>query len=85
MRQRAKVSELKAKLSQYLAQVRAGGTVTVLNREMPIARLVPVDDRSGGVEVVEATDAGCLPTGPRIRLKKRSDVAALLRSGRADR
>lgn len=85
MDQRAKVSELKAKLSQYLAQVRDGGTVMVMNRKIPVARLVPVDDRSGGIEVVEAADAEGLPNGPRIRLKKRRDVVALLRSERADR
>lgn len=85
MNQRVTVSVLKAKLSQYLAQVRNGGTVTVLNRKIPVAQLVPVDDRSEGIEVVEAADAEGLPAGPRIRLKKRIDVVALLRSERADR
>lgn len=79
------MSELKAKLSQYLAQVRNGGTVTVLNRKIPVARLVPTEDRSGGVVVVEAADAEGPPNGPRIRLKKRRDVVALLRSERAER
>ena len=36
-----KISELKAKLSAYLAEVRAGGTVVVYDRSTPIARLVP--------------------------------------------
>lgn len=36
-----KVAELKARLSEYLRRVRRGETVTVLDRETPIARLVP--------------------------------------------
>ena len=42
MDQTAKVSELKAKLSGYLAKVRRGATVTVCDRQTPIAQLVPV-------------------------------------------
>jgi len=38
---RAKVSELKAHLSRYLADVRSGATVLVCDRNTPIARLVP--------------------------------------------
>lgn len=38
----AKVSELKAHLSAYLAEVRRGETVIVCNRNTPIARLVPL-------------------------------------------
>ena len=38
---RAKVSELKAHLSSYLADVRSGATVLVCDRNTPIARLVP--------------------------------------------
>ena len=42
------VSELKANLSRYLREVRRGGDVQVLDRGLPVARLVPVtasDDR----------------------------------------
>lgn len=85
MHQTAKVSELKAKLSAYLAQVRRGGTVTVCDRKTPIARLVPLNDDYGRVEVLEATDAEALPVGRRIRLKKQIDVVALLRADRARR
>lgn len=37
------VAELKARLSEYLRAVRRGDTVTVLDRETPIAKIVPVD------------------------------------------
>ena len=85
MNQVVKVSELKAKLSAYLAQVRRGGTVTVCDRKTPIASLVPVDEHAGEVEVLEATNAEGLPMGQRIRLKKRIDVVALLRADRGRR
>ena len=41
----ARVSELKARLSAYLADVRNGETVLVCDRRTPIARLVPVGER----------------------------------------
>ena len=57
MNQTAKVSELKAKLSGYLAQVRRGDTVTVCDRQTPIALLVPIAGAAAGLEVREPTDA----------------------------
>ncbi len=38
----AKVSELKARLSKYLARVKAGEEVLVTERGTPVAKLVPV-------------------------------------------
>jgi prevent-host-death family protein len=38
----AKIADLKNNLSRYLARVRAGETITVLDRNQPIARLVPI-------------------------------------------
>lgn len=35
------IAELKARLSEHLRSVRNGGTVTVLDRATPIARIVP--------------------------------------------
>lgn len=37
----ASISELKANLSRYVNEVRRGGEVQVLDRGMPVARLVP--------------------------------------------
>ena len=39
----AKIAELKARLSEYLRAVRRGRTLTVLDRDRPIARIVPYD------------------------------------------
>jgi prevent-host-death family protein len=36
-----RIAELKARLSEYLRSVRRGRSITVLDRDTPIARLVP--------------------------------------------
>lgn len=36
-----RIASLKARLSEHLRLVRRGGTVTVLDRDTPIARIVP--------------------------------------------
>lgn len=38
----AAVSELKARLSQFLGQVKAGNEVLITDRGRPVARLVPI-------------------------------------------
>ena len=83
--QTAMVSELKAKLSGYLAQVRRGATITVCDRQTPIARLVPLENDAAGLEVREPTDPGSLPAAPGITLRRPIDVAALLRADRDQR
>ena len=40
-----RIAELKARLSEYLRAVRGGETVAVLDRETPVAHIVPVRDR----------------------------------------
>ena len=85
MNQTAKVSELKAKLSGYLAQVHRGATVTVCDRQTPIAQLVPLSREDGGLEVREPTDANALPMALRITLKDGIDVVELLQADRDDR
>jgi prevent-host-death family protein len=39
----AKVAELKAKLSSYLSRVKTGEEVLVTERNIPVARLVPIE------------------------------------------
>jgi prevent-host-death family protein len=36
-----KIADLKARLSEHLRSVRKGRTLTVLDRNMPVARIVP--------------------------------------------
>ncbi|MEL7305666.1 MAG: type II toxin-antitoxin system prevent-host-death family antitoxin [Myxococcota bacterium] len=48
-------SELKAKLSYYLRLVREkGAVVTVLDRQTPVARLVPIESSAPRLEIREA-------------------------------
>jgi prevent-host-death family protein len=35
------VAELKSRLSEYLRAVRKGGEITILDRDQPIARIIP--------------------------------------------
>lgn len=52
-----KVAELKAELSAYLRAVRKGRTVTVCDRETPIARLIPYQAAGEPLPVREPTRA----------------------------
>jgi prevent-host-death family protein len=44
---KVRIAELKARLSEHLRYVRRGHSLTVLDRETPVARLVPVEAPSG--------------------------------------
>lgn len=70
-----RIADLKARLSQHLRSVRNGGTVTVFDRDTPVARIVPVAAPS--VEIRKAKrrlrDLKLPP-----RLSKRTDSTALL-------
>jgi antitoxin (DNA-binding transcriptional repressor) of toxin-antitoxin stability system len=52
----AKISEVKNQLSRYLALVRRGETVRILDRDLPIAQIVPIrqptEGRSAGSEAL---------------------------------
>ena len=51
---RVGIADLKAHLSQHLRKVRGGRTLTVVDRETPIARIVPYDAETP-LEVRRAT------------------------------
>ena len=81
------VSDLKAHLSTYLAEVRRGRSVIVCDRTIPIARIVPyeaeVDD---GFEVVPASKpVADLKKVRGLRPKRSIDVVRLLREDRDPR
>ena len=46
-----RIAELKAKLSEHLRAVRRGHTITVFDRDQPIARIVPYRKDQGGVRI----------------------------------
>lgn len=54
---RVTVAELKARLSHYLREVRAGKSFTVTSRDIPIATLGPHEpDELDDLEVIEPTE-----------------------------
>jgi prevent-host-death family protein len=76
------IAHLKARLSEHLRRVRGGETVTVLDRDVPVARIVPYSDVP--LEVRRATRRPSqlkLPPRP----KNRTDSLAVLLEDRASR
>ena len=81
---RVRIAELKAKLSEHLRTVRNGARITVLDRETPIAELVPVQSTVGPLpSQAPAPGARAWKDLPRpARLGGDIDVVALLREDR---
>jgi prevent-host-death family protein len=78
-----KISELKARLSAYLAGVRRGRTVVVLDRSTPIARIVPYEEELDDFRVEQpARPDDDLRKLRGARPKRRIDVVGLLREDR---
>jgi prevent-host-death family protein len=77
MKKRVKISELKAHLSEYLRHVRRGHTVEVLDRETPVARIIP----SEALQIQRATASMKDFVFP-PPLDTTIDVVALLREDR---
>lgn len=61
------IAELKAKLSEYLASVKAGNEVLITERGAPIARISPLPDTvasEAGIEELERKGLIRRPTKP---------------------
>lgn len=74
-----RVADLKSRLSEHLRKVRAGRSVTVLDRNTPIARIVPYEE--GASLSVRHPLPGTpplrqIPLPPPLRLHR--DIVALL-------
>jgi prevent-host-death family protein len=81
------VAQLKARLSHYLREVRAGGAFTVVSHDIPVATLGPHDaGRDDDVVVVaphpDAPPLSCIDMGPPLGVD--ADVVELVRQGRRD-
>ena len=82
----AMVSELKSKLSAYLAEVREGASIVVYDRNTPIARLVPFQEETDDLVIIEASAPPAeLKRIKGIRPKKPINVDKLLADLRKDR
>jgi prevent-host-death family protein len=79
------IRELKARLSAYMQQVKAGATVVITERGKPIGRIVPLSP-SAETRVHELVQAGLMawsgrrltPLAPVARTRGRHTVADLL-------
>ena len=47
----ANVAEIKAQFSSFLRQVASGKTITVMNRDRPVAQLVPPPQENGSLRI----------------------------------
>jgi antitoxin (DNA-binding transcriptional repressor) of toxin-antitoxin stability system len=80
---KAKVSELKARLSSYLADVRKGDILVVYDRATPIAQIVPMDKEAGNPKIFEAIEPlGELEEIRPVRLRKKIDIVEILSEAR---
>ncbi len=80
------VAELKAKLSENLAKVRRGETITVLDRKRPVARIVPYESEHEPLSVRRAAgkrSLGAIQFPPRVRTGE--DIVHLLTEDRSRR
>lgn len=70
-----RIADLKARLSEHLRLVRDGGSVTVLDRDTPVARIIPITTPSLEVRKAKRPLHDLkLPS----KLAKRTDSVALL-------
>lgn len=80
------VSDLKARLSGYLAEVRRGQTVEVCDRHTPIARIVPIERAADDLHVDEPRrPLSDLRKVKPVRLRRPVNVSRLLRESRDQR
>lgn len=81
-----KIADLKSHLSRHLRDVRAGHPLTVLDRNTPVARLLPID---AGDDVVITPPAAGAPVLAKVKLppvaKLEVDVVKLLLDDRRSR
>ena len=61
-----RIADLKARLSEYLRKVRAGRSLTVLDRDTPIARIVPF--KEGGAFLAIRPPLSDAPPLPNVDL-----------------
>ncbi len=82
-----RIAELKARLSEYLRRVRRGQTLTVMDRETPIAQIIPYQAEPAPLTVrhpmLDAPSLAAIRIPPPLAIK--ADVVQLLAEERGDR
>jgi prevent-host-death family protein len=75
-----RIADFKSRLSEYLRQVRRGHTLTVMDRNTPIAQVIPYEGQGGMLEVrfphPDHPKLSRISLPPPLRLAQ--DVVALL-------
>jgi len=75
-----RIADLKSRLSEHLRKVRAGRSLTVLDRDTPIARIVPYEEHGASLTIrsplSDAPKLHRVPLPPPLRLRR--DIVALL-------
>jgi prevent-host-death family protein len=81
-----RIADLKANLSRHLRSVRRGETITVLDRDTPVAQIVPIRTTANGLVIHPPTNPGRLGD---IRLPPpagmKTDIVELLLEERGNR
>jgi prevent-host-death family protein len=82
-----RIAELKARLSEHLRRVRRGQTLTVTDRDTPIAQIIPYQAGLASLAVrhplPDAPKLAAIRLPPPLRIK--TDVVQLLAQERRDR
>ncbi|WP_447603827.1 type II toxin-antitoxin system Phd/YefM family antitoxin [Nitrospira sp. Nam80] len=78
---KVRIAELKTHLSEYLRKVRSGHSLTVLDRDTPIARILPYEENGASplkvrIPVPGSPKPARVPLPPPLRL--RVDIVKLL-------
>ena len=75
-----RIADLKSRLSEHLRKVRAGRSLTILDRDTPIARIIPWQDGDAAMKVrrplAGAPKLQRVPLPPPLHL--RTDIVKLL-------
>ena len=76
--QKVRIADLKARLSEYLRAVKGGETIAVLERDRPVAQIVPVHRRPA-LRVRKPAPGASLHTVPMPKTRKLNvDIVELL-------
>ena len=77
------IAVLKAKLSFYLGQVKQGNEILVMDRNTPVARMLPSTGRIPGLVLVKAKKSPASLKAMKFHpVKRRTNSAELLREER---
>ena len=75
-----RIADFKSRLSEHLRQVRRGHTLTVMDRNTPIAKVVPYEEHGGLLQVrsphPEYSKLHRIPLPPPLRLRR--DIVSFL-------